>query len=732
MRSRRLVNALYLLLGTWLSAAAIRGAFFEHGTVGPVFDRFIHDAALVLAASLCVVGAARRRGPQRAGWALIAAGIAAWTAGEIYYTARLWNAATIPIPSPADVGYLLAPPLLLLGVICLARHRIGVLTSFAKADAAVAGLTIAAFSAALVLGTVTQTVSGHPLEIAVNLAYPVADLILAGVLVGAVAASGWQIDRTWMLLALGIVMFWFSDSMYLVRTARDSFVSDTMLDVGWWAGLTVMSLAAWQPHSTMQPASEPRLRLIVMPLLFAAASLGLLAFATQRHVNGLALVLALGALLAVMGRLVASFRFNAQLLANTQREALTDPLTGLANRRALTGDLQALLTQQTAAPHALVLFDLNGFKAYNDAFGHPAGDALLARLGERLAAYVQGRGTAYRMGGDEFCALLATEGETAELLVVGAAGALSEHGDGFSVTSAYGTIVLPLEADSAHDALQLADQRMYSNKGGSSRASAGRQSTDVLLRALVERNPGLSEHLTSVAVIAELLARELSLTDDAREQLRIAAELHDIGKVAVPDEILNKPGALDGPEWEFIYNHTLIGERIIAAAPALRGVAAIVRSTHERWDGSGYPDALSGGRIPVAARIIAVADAYDAMTRTRPHRAAMSERVAIAELRRHAGSQFDPAIVEAFTHVAAHISTSHARARGLGEATAVDSARRTALARNDLPRYRQPAHRVWWTGSLIANACAASAASSPRRAASAKRSDRTATSTTSR
>ena len=130
--------------------------------------------------------------------------------------------------------------------------------------------------------------------------------------------------------------------------------------------------------------------------------------------------------------------------------------------------------------------------------------------------------------------------------------------------------------------------------------------------------------------------------------MRHAAELHDVGKVAIPDAILNKPGPLDPLEWEFIRRHTLIGERIIAAAPALGPVAALVRSSHERWDGAGYPDKLTEQQIPVGSRIVAVADAFDAMTAERPYNAAMTPELALSELRRCAGTQFDPVVVDAF------------------------------------------------------------------------------------
>jgi diguanylate cyclase (GGDEF)-like protein len=320
----------------------------------------------------------------------------------------------------------------------------------------------------------------------------------------------------------------------------------------------------------------------------------------------------------------------------------------LGNRRALARELDAALPHAgDGQPLVLVLFDLDGFKHYNDTFGHPAGDALLVRLGRSLDTYVRGRGRAFRMGGDEFCALLSPDDEAAEPIVAGAASALSEHGEGFTIGCSYGAIVLPREAVKSAEALRIADQRMYAQKNAG-RASASRQSKDVLLRALAERNPDLSDHLSGVAELAVATARSLGLSQEEVEQVRHAAELHDVGKVAIPDAILSKPGALDDVEWEFIRRHTLIGERIINAAPALGGVGKLVRSSHERWDGAGYPDRLGGRDIPLGSRIVAVADAFDAMTAARPYTEPRPAQLALQELRRCAGTQFDPVVVEAF------------------------------------------------------------------------------------
>jgi diguanylate cyclase (GGDEF)-like protein len=323
----------------------------------------------------------------------------------------------------------------------------------------------------------------------------------------------------------------------------------------------------------------------------------------------------------------------------------TDSLTGLGNRRKLMADLREVAASEQSA--VFVLLDLDGFKTYNDTFGHPAGDSLLARIGTRLQQAVDTGGRAYRLGGDEFCSIWRVdEAERAAVEAVSAA-ALCERGEGFSITAAYGGVAIPTEARTAEAALRSADLRMYSRKNGS-RSSSSDQTTGALFQALVELRPELGPHVNAVMVLAHDVARHLDLAPHLIEQVRQAAQLHDIGKVAIPTAILDKTGPLSDQEWTFIRRHTIVGERILNAAPALGEIAHLVRSSHERYDGDGYPDGLVGEAIPIGSRIIFVCDAFDAMTSNRPYRLAMTPRDALAELQRCSGTQFDPVVVTAF------------------------------------------------------------------------------------
>jgi two-component system, cell cycle response regulator len=327
-------------------------------------------------------------------------------------------------------------------------------------------------------------------------------------------------------------------------------------------------------------------------------------------------------------------------------EATIDPLTGLANRRQLAEDLEAVWQDATPErPVRLLLFDLDGFKAYNDSFGHLGGDLLLGRLSRAFKQAVGSRGCAYRLGGDEFCALLRGDGD--EAMVGDCLRALSAEGDGFTITSSFGSVMLPAEASDPELALQLADERMYAHKDAS-RASAGRQTRDLALQVLAAHEPVLHVHASHVAELTDGVGRRLGLAGaDLSDAIR-AAELHDIGKVAIPYSLLHKAGPLDEHEWKLMRRHPIIGASILSAAPALARVADLVGATYERYDGTGYPRGRAGEEIPLASRIVFVCDSFDAMISERPFGEAKSEADALAELRRCAGTQFDPHVVDAF------------------------------------------------------------------------------------
>jgi diguanylate cyclase (GGDEF)-like protein len=636
-------------LGFWLLAPAVNEAVGAFPLTGPLFGRTSHLVVDFGAGLVCAAAALRHRGAERLGWLLVALGIVAWAAGDVYWTVVLLDEAEIPVPSPADVGYLLFPLLAFTGLARVLTARVAGAPKRLWVDGVIAALATAAVAAVAIVPSIVDLIGGDWKSVATNAAYPLSDMILLGLVVVALAVRGWRLDATWGLAAVGLVSFWAADSHYLVAIAQGDGGWPDLWNGGWDVAFLTLAAAAWAPARAAVATQRRGRRDTILPLAFGAMALGVLAYAGLERTTWVAVLLAGVALVGVGVRLFIAFRDHDELLAATRREALTDALTGLGNRRALLADLaRRMRVASDADPVVLVLFDLDGFKHYNDCYGHPAGDDLLVRLGAHLRRRVAGHGKAYRMGGDEFCALLRPRGARPELLADDAASALHERGEGFEIGSSHGFVVAPTETRDPAEALRLADRRMYAQKHGG-RRSAGSQSRDVLMRALAERDPELRTHLATVADLAVAVARKLGCSGAEVQQVRHAADLHDVGKVAIPDAILDKPGPLDADEWTFMRRHTIIGERIVAAAPALSAVAVLVRASHERWDGGGYPDGLAGEEIPLGARIVAVCDSFDAMVaEDRAYRLPMSEAEALAELERCAGTQFDARVVGAF------------------------------------------------------------------------------------
>ena len=351
----------------------------------------------------------------------------------------------------------------------------------------------------------------------------------------------------------------------------------------------------------------------------------------------------------VIGALVAYMRERVNsLVAQLNTVAETDELTGLGNRRLLLADLErATLLASPERPRMLALYDLDGFKAYNDLYGHPAGDALLRRLGRTLADAVKPAGVAYRLGGDEFCVLAQISPADTEPLIAAGRAALSAEGEGFEVGASCGSVMMPAETREVSDALRTADQRMYAAKGSRAGASE-RQARDLLLRVLDAREPELRERHRGLGEMAAAVGRRLKMRSEGLDVLTRAAELHDIGKIGIPEGVLDKAGPLDQLEREMVETHPLIGQRILGAAPAMAPVARLVRSSHERWDGAGYPEGLAGEDIPLGSRIILVCNAFQAMTSERPYGRTYELEEALDELRANSGGQFDGNVVEEF------------------------------------------------------------------------------------
>jgi two-component system cell cycle response regulator len=578
--------------------------------------------------------------------------ISAWAAGDIYYTVALDGKAVIPFPSLSDAGYLLFYPPAYIGLVVLFHKEVRGIVRSLWLDGLVAALTTAAVAASVVYAIVERSLAGSgetATGVATNLAYPLGDMLVLGIVVGAVALSGWRFSAKWLVFGGGLLVFAIFDSIYLVEIAKGTYVGGTWLDLGWPAGMLLIGGAGTLPSRRVRASQLEGLRLIVAPALFGSVAIGLLVFDHFRQLNTLGITLSALALAAVFVRVGITFLDYLKLLDSTRHESKTDPLTGLWNRRALVADLDD--TIESRARSVLMLFDLNGFKSYNDRFGHPAGDALLARIGARLEDGLDANGRAYRLGGDEFCVLVQVGGADIAGLVEATTACLTEEGESFRITSSVGIVVLPDEAADTTEALKIVDRRMYRDKGGD--RPVGAEGRRALLGVLEARDAVLAAHTNEVVRLSRAIALRLPYEFSVDGVVSVA-QLHDIGKLAIPDSILMKPGPLDESEWEVVRQHTLAGERIVGRVPGLDAVADAVRASHERWDGGGYPDGLAGHDIPLAARIVSVADSYAAMTTPdRPYRTPLSPEEAEEEVIRCAGTQFDPVVVEAFLAVLA-------------------------------------------------------------------------------
>jgi len=622
--------ALLLLFGLAAHSLASGG-----DPLAGVSGRWLYGAPVVFASVSCLVRAARAR---RDGlpWALFGAGLASWAAAEIAY-GYLSPLAGGSYPLAANALFLAFFPAGGAAIVVLVRRRLR--------GRRRAALWLDGLAGALAVATIADVAVLHPLG-AGHAVF--ADLALLALLVGVPAITGWRPGRAWLLIAVALVAASVADAVYAYRVAHGGYSTDGLVDALRPAAALLIAVAAWErTGGDIEPRSEDWLT-FMLPVGFSMTALAALVLDHFDRLDTLGTALAASTLAAVIARTAVTFGDNLRMIRASRREAMTDPLTGLGNRRCLMVDMLTELEEASASnPLALILFDLDGFKRYNDNFGHPAGDALLARLGRNLETAVAPLGRAYRLGGDEFCALVNATPDEADRIVSEASTALTEHGRGFVVGASHGTAFMPSETVDPSAAMQLADQRLYGNKGQRERSSLGQQTRDVLLQVLEARQPALRDHIHEVAELSVAVGRRFGMSAEEVDEMARAAELHDVGKMAIPDEILQKPGPLDPVELRFVRQHSLVGERILAASPALSPVARLVRASHERWDGSGYPDGLAGAEIPLASRIIAVCDAYHAMTSARPYRMTFTSRQALAELRRCAGSHFDPAVVAA-------------------------------------------------------------------------------------
>jgi len=325
-----------------------------------------------------------------------------------------------------------------------------------------------------------------------------------------------------------------------------------------------------------------------------------------------------------------------------------DQLTGLYNRRFFEEELKRLDIERNY-PLTLVISDVNGLKLTNDAFGHLLGDKLLQKAAEVMKKEIRADDIIARIGGDEFVILLPqTNSEQAGDIVSRINSILAEvRLESIILSISFGWATKEMAGEDMTGIFKKAEDNMYRHKLSES-SSMRNKTIKVITKTLYEKNEREEKHSFRVSKLCENIGLALDLSVEDINELRTVGLMHDIGKIAIDDHILDKDGELDESEWLQIKRHSETGYRILSSVNEYAQLAEYVLAHHERWDGNGYPKGLKGQSIPLVARIIAVADSYDAMTSDRPYRKALSREFAMQEITRNSGTQFDPDIVSVF------------------------------------------------------------------------------------
>jgi diguanylate cyclase (GGDEF)-like protein/putative nucleotidyltransferase with HDIG domain len=380
---------------------------------------------------------------------------------------------------------------------------------------------------------------------------------------------------------------------------------------------------------------------------------------------------------------------NSRLYAKAEQRARVDELTGLFNRRHFDERLGEEIDRHSryGGMLSLIFLDLDFFKAYNDKHGHLAGDKVLARVGQLIEKSIRNIDIAFRYGGDEFAVLIPQSGVDDAFVVaerVRTKIASEMRRKTFSITTSIGLASWPSDGVTADELINAADKALYYTKqtGGNRTClaskmlpsltetagvivAAEKEASSIIyaLAATIEaRDPFTYGHSKKVSSYAVALAEAIGLPSEKVTVVSTAALLHDIGKIGIPDEVLNKVGKLEAETWDLIQSHARLSATIVGHVVSLVSCLPAILHHHERWDGTGYPSGLKGEAIPIEARILAIADSFDAMTSPRPYRQAMSYKKVLDELKRCAGTQFDPKLVEAFLPIALSTAPEEVRA----------------------------------------------------------------------
>jgi diguanylate cyclase (GGDEF)-like protein len=605
--------------------------------------------------------------------------------GYIIYPDFAHHAAPIPLLAVNLVG-LASYPLLLLGIWQIPRRP---LTLAAHLRISLDGLMVIAaaltFSWYFILGP--ALIAGHntPEAKFFSVTYPLMDLLLIAFLL-LLGRSALGLRQTTALFAGGLILVVISDSLFTYLSLHGLYHAGTLLDIGWSLGFMPIGIAATAvQHSFSVPLGEkmeraPALWKSFLPYGFlpCVAALAVYSQSVPGPVFLRAGVLWCGGSLVglILVRQVLAILENHELSRRLEALATRDPLTGLLNHRAFHQCLeeQAEQARRDDFSLAVAMIDLDNFKFFNDAYGHPVGDEVLRSVALALKECGHSWDTVARFGGDEFALLMPQTGSTRsepmklrdEILACVANLSYSPPGAEAPIplTLSVGVAVFPGDAESRLEALEVADARLRGFKTGAegehsaeqlclelSHTVSGFSMLNALVTAVDNKDRYTRRHSEDVMTYSLAIGNQLGLDAEMCHIVSVAALLHDVGKIGIPDRVLRKPGKLTEEEYQAVQQHPMMGAVIVGAVAGFEDTLDVVRHHHERWDGAGYPFGFHGEETPFLARLVAVADAFSAMTTDRPYRKGMSREKALSILAEGAGTQWDPDCVSALIRV---------------------------------------------------------------------------------
>ena len=422
-------------------------------------DTSLVYGAVTLGAALLTLSRANKPGNNGRGWNLIGLGLLLWGGSELLRVISITDTTERQLDAIDLAGY----PLVLFGAARLIDARIKQRSATAWMDALIGALAVITLGSTLVVDYVVSETTGTGFDISLAAAYPIFDLLLLAAGAGAIALTGWRPGPALAFVSIGMIAAGAGDAALAYESVNHEGSAAGWGMALWPIGCGLIAVGSLQRPSTLRlgVAQSDGWRALASTTIFALAVLAFQLLGRPEANRSVSVALTLATVAAIVARLTLTYAENRRLVGLLQ----IDALTGIGNRSKLTVDLKdLLLDEQDPPPHVLTILDLDGFKSYNDAFGHPAGDALLARLAKQLDEAVSEHGTAYRLGGDEFAVVSRGDGDKVKPLMEAASEALTERGEGFQITSSFGFAEMPSEASDPDTAVQIADHRMYTHK----------------------------------------------------------------------------------------------------------------------------------------------------------------------------------------------------------------------------------------------------------------------------